>query len=303
MTPQTTCAVVLAAGRSRRMGEGVQKLLLPLGGTTVIGRVVDALLDSDVEQVIVVAGPDGPLAGALAGRPVTVVRNPDPDADMLSSVRCGLRALPQHCDAVLVALGDQPGLTSVLVNEMLRAFPACGRGILLPTHGGRRGHPLLFSTRYRAEVLTRYEGEGLRGLLRVHPQDVFEMHTPRRAVLDDVDDPADYRRELGRTGIPCDAPEAGCYTDFMPTEVTRDALDRILEPLSRCLTPEAAKRLLELRADHEVQARVEELARKSSSGTLTAAERSEYEAYVTAGTFIAILQAKARNLLSTQTAA
>jgi hypothetical protein len=89
----------------------------------------------------------------------------------------------------------------------------------------------------------------------------------------------------------------------MPTEVARDALDRMLEPVSRCLTPEAAKRLLELRADREVQARVEELAAKSTAGALTPAERSEYEAYVTAGDFIAILQAKARNLLSTQTAA
>ena len=192
------CAVVLAAGRSRRMGEGVQKLLLPLGGTTVIGQVVDALLGSDVEQVIVVAGPDTRVADALATYRVTTVRNVDPDADMLGSVRCGLRALPQDCGAVVVALGDQPGLTSELVDEMLRAFRACGRGVLVPTHDGRRGHPLLFSTRYRDEVLTRFDGDGLRGLLRAHPGDVFEWRAPTAVILNDMDGPDDYARELAR---------------------------------------------------------------------------------------------------------
>jgi molybdenum cofactor cytidylyltransferase len=180
------------------MGEGVQKLLLPLGGTTMVGRIVDALLGSRVERVIVVAGPDGEVADAVRDRGAVVVRNGKSEADMLSSVRCGLEALPQKCDAVLVALGDQPGVTPSLVDEMLRAFAGCGRGILVPTHDGRRGHPLLFSTLYREEVLTRYDNVGLRGLLRSHPDDVFEMPTAQRAVVEDVDQPADYRREVTR---------------------------------------------------------------------------------------------------------
>jgi molybdenum cofactor cytidylyltransferase len=180
------------------MGEGVQKLLLPLGDTTLIGRVVDALLGSSVAAVIVVAGPDGRVADALRGRRVTLVRNLTPDADMLSSVRCGLKALPRDCGSVLVALGDQPGVTPQLIDAMLRTFAGCGRGILVPTHEGRRGHPVLFSTRYREEVLTQYDGEGLRGLLRSHPDDVCEMPAAQRAVVEDVDGPADYRREVTR---------------------------------------------------------------------------------------------------------
>jgi molybdenum cofactor cytidylyltransferase len=198
MTVTKACAIVLAAGRSRRMGAGIQKLLLPFGDTTMVGWVVDALLGSGVERVIVVAGPDGRVADAIADRRATVVKNAEPEADMLSSVRCGLGALPQDCDAVLVALGDQPGVTSQLVDDMLRTFTGCGRGILVPTHGGRRGHPLLFSTRYRDEVLNRHDGEGLRGLLRSHPEDVFELPAAERAVVEDVDHPADYRRELTR---------------------------------------------------------------------------------------------------------
>ena len=198
MTLPRTCAIVLAAGQSRRMGPGVQKLLLPLAGTTVLGRVVDALLGSAVGKVLVVTGPDPRIADAVDGRAVAVVTNTAPNADMLSSVRCGLRALPDDCEAVLVTPGDQPGLASQLVNEMLGTFGACGRGLLVPMHDGRRGHPLLFSVRYVDEVLSRYDGEGLRGLPRAHPEDLFEMTASTPAVLHDVDRPEDYERELKR---------------------------------------------------------------------------------------------------------
>jgi hypothetical protein len=88
------------------------------------------------------------------------------------------------------------------------------------------------------------------------------------------------------------------------TVTTRSAdtevLDRLLDPVSRCLTPPVARRLVELRADPVVQARIDDLARKSTAGQLTPQERAEYEACVSAGTFIAILQSKARALLAKQ---
>ena len=75
-------------------------------------------------------------------------------------------------------------------------------------------------------------------------------------------------------------------------------LDRLLDPLGRCLTPEVARRLVQLRADPEAQARIDELADKCNDGRLSPEERAEYETYVWAGNFIAILQAKARALLA-----
>jgi hypothetical protein len=81
-----------------------------------------------------------------------------------------------------------------------------------------------------------------------------------------------------------------------------DILDRILEPISRCLTPEVARALVEVRADPKAQAQIEELARKSTAGQLSPDERAAYETYVAAGTFIAILQSKARALLARQAA-
>jgi molybdenum cofactor cytidylyltransferase len=189
------CAIVLAAGESRRMGR--QKLLLPFGKTTVIGHVVDELLRSAVDNVYVVLGHEGNrIAEALSGRPVTIVTNPDYKLGMLSSVRCGLRALPQQCDKVLVALGDQPAITSELVNQMIQSSSTTDKGILVPVYCGKRGHPILFSTCYRNEIFTSFDDSGLRGLLQAHRDDIFEMPVPTPAVLSDIDSPDDYRRAL-----------------------------------------------------------------------------------------------------------
>ena len=84
----------------------------------------------------------------------------------------------------------------------------------------------------------------------------------------------------------------------MPKTVNGRVLERLLEPVSSSLNEEAARKLIGLRADPKAQARVDELARKCNEGKLTPEERAEYATYVLAGDFIAILQAKARLLLS-----
>jgi molybdenum cofactor cytidylyltransferase len=189
------CAIVLAAGSSRRMG--VQKLLLPFGGKTVVTHIVDQLLESSVDEVHVVLGSHAErISRELSGRPVSIVINDSYKSGMLSSVRCGLHRLPLQCRTVLVALGDQPSITSDLVNRMLQSFATCERSILVPLYKGRRGHPILFSITHRDDVLTHYEDVGLRGLLHAHPDDVHELSVSTSSVLSDMDYPEDYRREL-----------------------------------------------------------------------------------------------------------
>jgi molybdenum cofactor cytidylyltransferase len=180
------------------MGPGVQKLVLPFAGSTVIGHIVDQLISSAVGRIIVVVGLNPAVAAALGPRRVTVVRNDDPEADMLSSARCGVRALPGDCDGVLLVLGDQPSITPSLVRQMADAYAARGGGIVVPVYEGRRGHPLLFPAPYARELLTGYDGQGVRGLLRSHADDVFELHVSDRGVVADMDLPEDYRRELDR---------------------------------------------------------------------------------------------------------
>ena len=149
------------------------------------------------DRVIVVVGPDGArIAEVLAGRRVDYVINPDPEAEMLSSVRCGLRATPEDCEAVLVVLGDQPGVTVDVIAAIVQAYHTSGRGIVAPVYKGKRGHPMLFAMLYRDEILTRYDAVGLRGLLHAHPEDVCEIDFPAPNVIDDMDLPEDYEREI-----------------------------------------------------------------------------------------------------------
>jgi molybdenum cofactor cytidylyltransferase len=129
---------------------------------------------------------------------VQILPNPDPRADMLSSVRVGLRAIGSRCDAIVVALADQPSIGSELLGRMVDEF-AGGRGrIVLPVHQGQRGHPILFGQEYAAEILAQFDGEGLRGLLRAHPAEIRELPAPDGSVLLDMDRPEDYQRELRR---------------------------------------------------------------------------------------------------------
>lgn len=189
------CGIVLAAGESRRMGS--QKLLLPFGGKTVIAHVVDELVRSALDAVYVVVGHEGNrICKELSRRPAIIVTNPDYKLGMLSSVRSGLQALPQQCEKVLVALGDHPAITSELVKQMVQSSRTTDKGILVPLYRGKRGHPVLFSIRYRDEIMTCFDSVGLRGLLQSHPDDIFELNTSTPAVLSDMDSPEDYRRAL-----------------------------------------------------------------------------------------------------------
>lgn len=189
------CAIVLAAGRSRRMG--TQKLLLPIAGKPIITRVVDELQQSSVAATLVVTGTDGQkIQAALSGRKVSFINNPDADGDMLSSIRCGSRALPSGCVASLIVLGDQPNLTSELVTKLIAGLKENGRGIILPTHQGHRGHPVLMSAKLCEKLVSRHYAAGLREFLDSHPEDVFAVEIPDGSTLQDMDTPEDYQRHL-----------------------------------------------------------------------------------------------------------
>jgi molybdenum cofactor cytidylyltransferase len=193
-------AIVLAAGHSRRMG--TQKLLLPVRGEPMIAVVVDELLHSPVDEVIVVTGKAGSAVGAaLADCDVRLVVNADQDSEMLQSVRCGLTAVSADAEAVVIALGDQPAITTDVVGELIRAYHSTGHRIVVPKYEGKRGHPLLISMRHRDEILEYYTGRGLRGVLETHPEEVFELEVNDAGVLEDIDVPEDYRRAVSRNQI------------------------------------------------------------------------------------------------------
>ena len=197
-------AVVLAAGQSRRMG-AANKLLSPVDGRPMVAHAVDAALASRADPVIVVTGHEADRVGrALAGRTVTLVHNPDYADGLSRSLRAGLAALPAAVDGAVVCLGDMPRVSAALIDRLIAAFaPADGRAIIVPTHAGRRGNPLVWARRYFAEMATLDGDIGARPLLRRHGDQVAEVAVDDSAVLVDVDT-AEMLRDL--TGAAADPP-------------------------------------------------------------------------------------------------
>ncbi len=177
---------------------GRQKLLLPWAGRPVVRHIVDVLLASGLPEVLVVTGRDHePIQAALSDVPC--VRNPDPDRGMLSSVRIALeRVDPDQTAAVLLALGDQPGLTTHLVRRLVDAWSEDPGRLVRPIQGGRRGHPLVIPVSYRTEILEEFDAEGLKGLLRRYPERICDVEVEDPGAVTDIDTPSDYEQEWER---------------------------------------------------------------------------------------------------------
>lgn len=184
---------------------GQAKLLLPWGSATVIERVLAAWTASCVRAVaVVVRAGDERLADICRRCGAEVVVADPPPQEMQASVVWGLRYLqqrfgPQEDDVWLLAPADMPRLAPAVIDRLVDAWRP-DDAILVPTFGGRRGHPVLISWRLAAEVPQLTGGRGVRELLDRHPVRVLQVDDP--AVLDDVDTPSDYHNLHNRRSPP-----------------------------------------------------------------------------------------------------
>jgi molybdenum cofactor cytidylyltransferase len=198
LVDQTLAGIVLAAGESRRMGQ--PKQLLPFGERTILERVVDMLLTAGVGEVVVVLGHMADRVRAVLGdRPVTAVVNESYRQGMLSSVKCGVRAVGAGYDAVLFALGDQPHIESAVVSQVIRAYRTGNAGIVIPRYGAKKGHPIIINLqKYREAIANLPEDAGLNALMQEHAADVRLIDVATEDIIRDIDVPDDYTRELAR---------------------------------------------------------------------------------------------------------
>jgi molybdenum cofactor cytidylyltransferase len=190
-----TCAMVLAAGESKRMG--TPKMLLPFGEKTIIEHIVDKIFLSKADKILVVLGShQEEILSHMAGRPVLSVINHRYKEGMLSSIQAGFEALPQETSAALVCLGDQPLIPFSVLDSLIDTYEQTKKGIVLPIYEKRRGHPVLIDLKYTQEILDLSPDIGLRALVHNHPQDVYEVEVDTPHILKDIDRPEDYAREL-----------------------------------------------------------------------------------------------------------
>ncbi|PWC83656.1 molybdopterin-binding/glycosyltransferase family 2 protein [Azospirillum sp. TSO5] len=187
--PRVT-ALVLAAGRSSRMGP-TNKLLAEVNGAPLVARAVDAALASQAANVIVVTGHQGEsVARALADRPVTFVHNPAFAEGLSSSLRAGLAAVPSESDAVVVCLGDMPRVASAVIDRLIAAYsPVEGRAICIPTTHGKQGNPVLWDRAFFTDMAALTGDAGAKRLIGQHADRLCEVPVDDAGILYDVDTP------------------------------------------------------------------------------------------------------------------
>ncbi len=182
-------ALVLAAGRSRRMAPHNKLLVTDRTGKTMIARVVDNVLSSKARPILVVTGHMGAeIEHALGGRPVRYVHAADYAEGLSASLKSGIAAVPPEAAAALVCLGDMPLVTGRMLDRLLEAYDADeGRLIVLPTFRGKQGNPMLWDRRFFPEILQITGDSGARALLGRHLENVAEVEMGDDAVLRDFD--------------------------------------------------------------------------------------------------------------------
>ncbi len=200
---RTVGAIVLAAGKSSRMGE--PKVLLPWeNGKTIIEHIIEQLIRARIPHINVVtghyAGEVKPLIKAMGVR--AVQNRSYRTGEMVSSLKAGLRAMPDHISAALIVLGDQPRIQPRVIYELMRAYSE-GRGeIIAPRYQGQRGHPILLGRRYWQEFLALRNRQAPREVLAAHEDEIAYVDVETDSVLRDVDTPGEYARERSRAGLP-----------------------------------------------------------------------------------------------------
>jgi len=188
-------AILLAAGKSERMGQN--KLLLPFGGRTVIQRTLDSLIASRVGEVIVVLGSKAQeINDSIGNRRALTVLNPNFAKGMSTSLITGLGMVSQGARFIMVALGDQPLITTIVYNKLVEAAAGSDKGMILPVYKGERGNPIIISAAYRADLLKQAGDIGGRELLKQHPDDVLEVPVECEGVIVNINTKEEYERRL-----------------------------------------------------------------------------------------------------------
>jgi len=196
--PTPVAAVLLAAGRSRRMG--AFKPLLPFGAQTVVETCVNNLLAAGACEVVVVVGHRGEEVRArLAHLPVRFAVNREAASEMGVSIARGVEELgagaagEAAAGAMLIALADHPAVATEAIAAVIAAHRRTGARLVVPSWQGRGGHPVLVSLELRASLLALDEAGGLRALFRSHADEVLRLAVASPFVARDMDTWEDYR--------------------------------------------------------------------------------------------------------------
>lgn len=195
-------AVVLAAGRSSRMGEA--KLLLRVDGCSILQRTLENVRASGVDEIVLVLGFAAEairheiLQTLLAS--VRVVTNENYESGMASSLRAGLASVSATMDAALIVLADQPFVRPETMGRILDRRRDPGAKIVVPFYKGKRGNPVLLDRSLFSEAMALEGDVGCRAIFRNHAEAMACVEVDDPAILADIDTREDYDRLRQKSG-------------------------------------------------------------------------------------------------------
>lgn len=183
-------AIVLAAGQSSRMG-GRNKLLEDFCGKPLVRHAVEAAVGSKASPVIVVTGKDrDAIKDALKDLGVHFADNPEFAEGLSTSLKTGIRAVPEESSGAVVCLGDMPHVSSALIDRLLAGFaPERGAVIVAPVKDKQRGNPVVWARRFFPELLALEGDMGARKLARFYDEGLLEIEVGDDAAFADIDTP------------------------------------------------------------------------------------------------------------------
>jgi molybdenum cofactor cytidylyltransferase len=197
MSRPAVAGLILAAGASRRMGS--PKPLLDLGGETFLDRLI-GVFRPVCTPVIVVLGYHAELirAGIRRAAEVKFVVNPQPERGQLSSLKCGLRALPLEVEAVLFMPVDYPRVRASTVQALAAALDraAPSDSVIIPRYGDKHGHPVCAKRDVIAALLDLPDDATARDVIQNNAKTTLYVEVDDPGILRDIDDPETYRQEL-----------------------------------------------------------------------------------------------------------
>ena len=166
--------LLLAAGMSKRAGP-INKLLAPINGTPMIVTALDRLLNSKCDPVIAVTGHEAlRIEQALIQSNVQFVHNPDFASGMASSLRCGVLAMPEGVDAILITLADMPHIKPSTYEALINGYaPEKGHHICVPIEANKHGNPVLIGRNYFAQVKHLQGDKGGKPIIEKNPEAVL----------------------------------------------------------------------------------------------------------------------------------
>lgn len=188
--------IILAAGNSSRLGE--PKQLLRYENKTLICRIAEAAASvADVTLVVVTGSDAGKITTELESVTYSPAHNPDWPTGMASSVRSGLLKLLSvntEVESVILAVSDQPFVTTTLFEMLISRAKEADAGIVASAYADTLGTPVLFKKKYFDALLSLTGAEGAKKLLKKFENDVSSVPFPYGAI--DIDTKQDYQKLL-----------------------------------------------------------------------------------------------------------